>query len=306
MRAINSVPLSLLVRTRTASRSPQRWPQLFSLVLCLLVYGTSALGIPNQNSKDHKIPNLETDLAPRVFGTKLNYRVAIGRKDAPLQIQQLYTQLNDKVMQSKRYSTGIYTASLLQEPFFINTKGQQNVDLQEGGWEVNWAPQSPHGHLVASFISPVEVTRNENDDNKDIKEDGSDNNEPPSILKEGRFYIYHRVWTKATLAYERDRRRAINSEAAKYLDDRDQKVKKIVNDQENLGTKVVSYAQAAKSMNEFRSLGVKEACFVPLYDDQVLELDSDLCILSSRGQVYTAENGKPEYIGESRVDFLKQ
>ena len=209
-------------------------------------------------------------------------------------MQGLHVKLSDTRQQTslRKRSTGIHVADLLQTPFFVNDKGEQRVALQDGAWEVTWGPKSPHGHLTCSFVATEAYRRND---------------QATSTLEQGRFFMYHRVWTLATLESERQRRRKIQSEAAKYHDERDQKIREITDVQGNIGSKVLSYAQAARSMNEYRSLGVREASFVPLYDDQVLVLEPN-CILSTRGQIFQmsqrSNNNRPEYIGESRVDFL--
>lgn len=234
------------------------------------------------------IPDLR-DLAPSIYTNQLDYHVAVGNKETPFQMKDLHVELSGNLKTSLgKQSTGIHEATLLKPPAFVNDQGEQLVALENGGWEVQWSKKSQHGFLVCSFVTPTEVQRN--DDAK---------------LEAGRFFMYHRVWTTATLASERERRKKIQSEAAKALDDRDQKIKEITDDEGNLGSKVVSYAQAAKSMNEFRTSGMKEAVYIPLYDHQVLELTPD-CIMSSRGLIYKSTNRQPQYIGESRVDFLKK
>ena len=72
----------------------------------------------------------------------------------------------------------------------------------------------------------------------------------------------------------------------------------------NVASKVVSYAQAADSMNKFYQSGYKDALYIPLYDDQIIPLCDD-CIMSTRGQVYkVGDKGRLETIGDSRVDLL--
>lgn len=226
------------------------------------------------------------DLAPRLYSTQLNYRVAVGSKDTPFQMKDLHVELTGQKQLAKKGSTGIHDASLLREPSFVNDRGEQTVDLKNGGWEIVWAKASAHGHLSCSFVNSETVQRNDD-----------------ATLEAGRFFMYHRVWTKASLESERERRRKIQAEAAKKIDERDQKLKKVTDENENVGSKVLSYAQAAKSMNDYYTSGYKEALFIPLYDDQVLELTPE-CIVSTRGLIYKIEKGKPEKIGESRVDFL--
>lgn len=235
----------------------------------------------------YSIPKL-SDLAPSIYKNQLNYRVAVGDKASPFQMKDLHVELSGNLKAKKPSSTGIHDATLLQNPAFVNDQGEQSVALQKGGWELQWQQQSPHGFLVCSFVAPAEIQRN--DDAK---------------LEAGRFFMYHRVWTTATLASERERRKEIQSEAARAIDERDQKIKEITDDESNLGSKVVSYAKAAKSMNEFRTSGYEEAKYIPLFDHQTLELTSE-CIVSSRGLIYKAgPNRQHQYIGESRVEFLK-
>ncbi|CAB9522920.1 expressed unknown protein [Seminavis robusta] len=240
------------------------------------------------------VPSLDT-MASRLgeeSANLLNYRVAVGDKESPFQMKDMHVQLSDSLsLDRKKHSTGIYDCRLLEKPTFINDKGEQPIALESGGWEITWGPNSPHGHLVCSFVSPEQVKRNEG-----------------ATLEKGRFFIRHRVWTSKTLESERERRRGIQSEAAKLLDDRDQKVKQITDTNDSLASKTWSYAQAAKTMGTYRDLGVYEARFVPLYDDQVLELIKDDCILSSRGQVFQVQSRRqgPVNIGESRVEFLKK
>lgn len=241
--------------------------------------------------KPKQLPDLK-QLAPTIYGNKLNYRVAVGDKETPFQMKNLHVELSAacKTPQSRR-STGIHDATVLQNPTFINDNGLQTVQLLNGGWQVNWNVRSdPHGFVVCSFVTPQDFQRNEN-----------------AKLEKGRFFMYHRCWTTSTLASERERRIQIQQEAAKALGDRDEKIKEITDEQGSVASKVVSYAKAAKSMNDYRASGMKEASYIPLYDHQVLELTPD-CIVSSRGLVYKVDaNGRRlAYIGESRVDFLKQ
>lgn len=233
------------------------------------------------------IPDL-SDLGPRLFSNQLKFRVAVGDKKTPFQMKDLHVELSGDGAAPLDKSTGYHDAKVLKKPFFIDSKGEQFVELENGKWEVQWAKGSPHGLLVCSFLSPKEAQRT--DDAK---------------LEAGRFFMYHRVWTTETLASERERRLEIQAEAAIYLNDRDQKVKVITDEETNVGSKVINYAKAAKSMSDYRNSGYKESLFIPLYDTQVLPLTPD-CIVSSRGMIYKAVGKKPEYIGESRVDFLQK
>ena len=232
-------------------------------------------------------------VAPTLYSNRLNYRVAVGNKETPFQMKDMHVELSSNRQtppRQQKQTTGVHDATLLRQPTFVNENGEQVVELEKGGWELQWTKESPHGFLVCSFVSPVDVQRN--DDAK---------------LDAGRFFLYHRVWNTATLASERERRTKIQAEAAKSLDERDQKIKEITDEgnKDNLG-KVVSYAKAAKSMNDYRGSGMREAVYIPLHDHQVLKLTPD-CIVSSRGLVYKQlENRKSAYIGESRVDFLEK
>lgn len=256
------------------------------LFLILIVPTTAVQGLFLQNPIDL------AKLAPTLYSNRLNYRVAVGDKETPFQMKDMHVELssNRKTPPRQNQTTGVHDATLLRQPTFVNDSGEQGVPLEKGGWELQWTKESPHGFLVCSFVSPVEVQRNDN-----------------AKLETGRFFMYHRVWNTATLASERERRTKIQAEAAKSLDERDQKIKEITDEdnKDNIG-KVVSYAQAAKSMNDYRGSGMKEAVYIPLHDHQVLELTPD-CIVSSRGLVYKQlENRRSAYIGESRVDFLEK
>ena len=234
-----------------------------------------------------QIPNL-TALAAQLAQTKLNYYIAVGSKEAPFQMKDMHVCLDGARQTRKADSTGIHEATLLQAPTYINRDGQQAVPLQHGGWEVVWSASSPHGHLACSFVSAERVQRN-----------------PDAALQAGRFFVYHRVWTVATLATERQRRKQIQSAAASYLEQRDQKLQTVADNEANVGDKVVSYAQAARSMNEYYSLGYKETLYIPLYDNQVIALTPE-CIVSTRGMVYKADDQRRmQYIGDSRVELLQ-
>ena len=163
------------------------------------------------------------------------------------------------------------------------------MTLDKGGWEIVWAPKSPHGILACSFVSEEDLKRSEEG----------------SSLKAGRFFMYHRVWTRDTLESERQRRREIQAVAAQSLSQRDEKVQTLQSDEENFASKAKAYAEAVKSMNDYHSSGMKEARFIPLYDDQVLEISPE-CIVSTRGLIYQREERDLVQIGDSRVDFLKQ
>ena len=244
-------------------------------------------------------PNLKT-LASAVYKTKLNYRIAVGNKETPFQMKDMHVELSSTLKTppgGSSRTTGIHDAALLSYPYYINEDGEQFVALERGGWELQWSKSSPHGFLVVSFVTPETVQRNNNNNNKDAAQ-----------LTKGRFFMYHRVWTRESLTSERERRKLIQSEAAKLLDDRDSNIRDITdNDHKSNLDKVVSYARAAKSMNEYRTSGMKEAVYIPLYDNQVLELTND-CIVSTRGLIYkdvtTTRRTPPAYLGESRVDFL--
>eukprot|EP00546_Thalassionema_frauenfeldii_P014706 CAMPEP_0178930110 /NCGR_PEP_ID=MMETSP0786-20121207/21030_1 /TAXON_ID=186022 /ORGANISM="Thalassionema frauenfeldii, Strain CCMP 1798" /LENGTH=151 /DNA_ID=CAMNT_0020606555 /DNA_START=358 /DNA_END=814 /DNA_ORIENTATION=- len=126
-----------------------------------------------------------------------------------------------------------------------------------------------------------------------------------TTLDAGRFFLHHRVWSNDSLESERERRRTIQSQASIALKERDEVVKKIVDEDESAFNKVISYGKAAKSMNNFRSSGLEEARFTPLFDSQVLELVPRDCILSTRGLIYKmSEKRQPlAQAGESRVDL---
>lgn len=179
-------------------------------------------------------PDMEK-LAPQVYSRQLNFRVAVGEQESPFQMKDLHVQLSGYRKTPKRFSTGIHTVDLLQQPYFINDQGEQSVTLNSGGWEIFWRKKSPHGHFTCSFVSPEELQR--------TKEG--------AVLEAGRFFINHRVWTRETLESERERRRKLQAEAAKHIDDRDKKINEIMDDENSLGSKVVSYAQAAKSNYDY-------------------------------------------------------
>ena len=240
------------------------------------------------------VPRL-ADLAKQIRNPQLSYQIAVGNKEQPFQMRGLHVQLNhDKaVAANNRGTTGIYPAQLLQAPTYVDTKGEQAVELQNGGWQMVWQPGGSHGHLGCSFVNSQAVQRS--------SEEGA------ASLPQGRFFLYHRTWTAETLASERQRRRDIQAQAATYLQDRDDKIQTITDETNtNVGEKVVSYAKAAQSVNKFNQLGYEESLFIPLYDDQVLELAPD-CIVSTRGMVYKQNDKKQMVcIGESRVDWLNQ
>jgi len=294
-----------------------------------------------------RIPNLAT-LAPQLLDTRLNFRIAVGDPERPFPIQGLHVALSStkknsnnsnkqKQQQRSFYSTtGTHDSVLLDDnhpPFYINEQGMQPVEFEQPSWEITWRRNRPHGHLVCSFVNPQTLQRqNDNDDDNDSV-----------VFPAGRFFLYHRVWTTTTLASERERRRGLQAQAATYLKERDAHVEQIMNPDEpknganNNGwaSKLQSYGRAAQSMNRFRTLGLKEAQFVPLFDDQVLELLApssssslpvdDGLVLSTRGRIFAVVGGadtdtnssknnnrrrrrrgggEPEYIGESRVDFF--
>jgi len=246
-----------------------------------------AVGLHSRSDALAAVPDLY-EVAPKIFARRLNFRVAVGSEDAPFQFKDLYVELGSKRMAAKPYSTGIYSVDLLQKPFYVNRRGKQDVTLENGGWELNWQKKSPHGFLACSFVSPEQVKRTED-----------------AVLDAGRFFMYHRVWTKETLASERERRLKIQEEVAEKLKDRDAYFQKLADEKENVGSKAMSYAKAAKSMNEYYTSGYEESLYVPYRDEQVLKID-DSIIVSTRGLVYkTNAKGKTVKIGDSAVEFLE-
>jgi hypothetical protein len=239
------------------------------------------------------VPDLPT-LTPKVFGSQLDFKVAFGSKENPFQMQGLRVELDGVCRRKSKSeaSSGIFEASVVDKrPYYISEKGLQEVHLENGGWELRWPKKSRHGVLLCSFIVPTALKRND-----------------AATLEAGRFFMHHRIWSAETLESERERRRTIQAKAAVALKERDEQVKKLVDDEETTLTKVVSYGKAAKSMSQFRDSGLKEAGFTPLYDDQVLQLVPRDCILSTRGLIYKASETRGElleYAGESRVDFPK-
>lgn len=283
------------------------------LLLCCIISSTTVTTTPSfaaafssSSSSNiytpvkHNTPPPLDPLASNIYGTKLTFRIAVGNsQETPFQLSGINVEFGTQKHLSKSGSTGIHNAILLQpQPYYVNEQGQQNIELIQGGWEISWGKGSPHGHLVTSFISPKPLQRTSNGD----------------ILDAGRFFMQHRVWTKTTLESERQRRRSIQDEASKYLIDRDTKITEII-DEENTNplSKVVSYGQAVQSMNNYRMTGLQEARFIPFYDEQVIQLNTN-CIVSTRGQLFqTLTNnllggvGKQREIikiGECRVDAL--
>lgn len=258
---------------------------MIRILLCfhaLLLAACHGFSAKAPKPKVGKLPKLD-DLPPQLFSRKLKFRVAVGDKKNPFQMKDMVIEMESNKRVTKQSSTGIYEAGLLQNPSFINDKGEQAVALKEGGWEIRWAKDSPHGHLTCSFVTTDELRR--------TKEG--------STMEAGRFFLNHRVWNRENLENERERRREIQNEAAKFIDDRDKKIKKIVDEDASW---VVNYAKAAKSMKGYYDSGIKEALYVPLLDEQVLELAPDL-FLSSRGEVFQrGRDGRPDKIGDSRVD----
>jgi len=248
-----------------------------------LVYNSQALLIPDLS-----------DIVPKLKGSQLDFKVAFGGKENPFQINGVCVKLDgNRRQQSKnKVSSGIFDAILIDtKPYFITEKGLKEAPLENGGWELRWPQKSPYGILVCSFMVPTDLKRNED-----------------TTLERGRFFMHHRIWSEETLESERERRRAIQSEASIALKERDEQVEKLVDEEESAFNKVVSYGKAAKSMSNFRSSGLEEARFTPLFDDQVLELVPRACILSTRGLIYKARSEKKremEIAGQSRVDWLK-
>lgn len=277
---------------------------IYETILALLTFAASAA-----TTHALTVPKL-SDLATALQGTKLSYRAAIGRSgpsssesvsQQPFQMKDMKVELSrNRPYAKKQGSTGVYDALLEEMPYYVDGTGRQRVDLGSGRWEINWDERggSPHGFLACGFVSPRAFRRTE---------DGT-------ALEEGRFVMLHRVWTEQTLASERKRRREIQNEAARHLRDRDVKVAKM--QQEGGGgawSRMKSYGQAVSAMNRYHDSGYKEALFIPLYDEQVLELAQD-CIVSTRGLVYKiekssnliAETNEMIQIGESRVDWPKE
>lgn len=257
------------------------------------------------------LPTLPT-LAQQLFGTQLTFQVAIGSTENPFQMQQLGVELSDKTLAgatNKADSTILYETETQEQPYYINVEGKQVVNLQNSGWQATWKQNSPHGFLICSFDSPTALQRTSEG----------------AVLEEGRFFLYHRMWSTQTLEWERMRRKAIQARAGKHLGDRDSLVKKLQEENDdNMWTKLNTYGQAYQANNKFRDSGMRGAKFTPLYDDQVLEVTSD-CILSTRGRVFRQAEWQRDfmvreedllfigedvskemaYIGESRVDFSK-
>ena len=270
------------------SMSPFRfrsWTRLYFFLTLSRVQGWTA------RTPSRLPPSPLTDLATQLAATQWNFQIAVGSQQAPLPIQNIHVELTDMLgVANKADSTGIHQAKLLGPPTYIDRQGQHAVTWNKGGWEVVWNQNSPHGHLTCSFVNAAMVQRNQE-----------------ASLEAGRLFVCHRVWTAETLESERQRRRNVQSQAALHLDERDRNIQKITEDQgssSSVGDKVISYAQAARSVHKFRNLGYEETLFIPLYDEQVLQL-SPTCILSTRGLVYKVNpKGRLEKIGESRVDFL--
>jgi hypothetical protein len=213
--------------------------------------------------------------------------------------------------------------AIVQNPWYVNNDGQQTVVLQNGGWQVQWSRTSAHGFLVCSFVPTSNYQRNDDDDDDDSsrdkkkndkdKDNDTDDTAKYSKLEKGvRFFIYHRIWTSATLASERARRRAIQITAAKALQERDVQLQQEYhytsssssssnerrrNDNTASGgttadrnnkiaavtSKIAAYAQAVKSMRDYRESGYKEALYIPLHESSSLATDAGLyCIVAGR------------------------
>lgn len=272
--------LDVNIITRAGDSNDMHWEALLLLAALCLHSPSVALALT--------IPSLD-GLAPKIYAQRLNYRIAVGSQETPFQFKDLHVELGSNNINPKTFSTGIHDIALLQNPFYINWRGKQDVALEKGGWELIWSEKSPHGFLVCGFVSPEKVKRTKD-----------------AFLDAGRFFMYHRVWTEETLALERERRLKIQEEVAEKLKDRDAYFQKLADEKENMGSKVMSYAKAAKSMNDFYTSGYEESLFVPFYDTQVLKIDEN-CIVSTRGLVYkTNDNGEAIKIGDSKVEFLER
>ena len=302
---------SLTGRTNSTNNNQSRPWALSLLSLLLLVSSTpytaafSFLNTKPSSKPSATVVDPKVDLsklAVRLHNTQFNYKITFGTKDQPFPIQNVQVQLGDTPRTPKQLSTGIHDAQLLTTPSYINEKGLQSLELTKGGWELSWnvRQKSPHGFLTCSFISPETVVRNPG---KTTGQDDNDNVSPE--IPAGRFLIMHRVWTRSTLQAERIRRKEIQSAAAQQLQVRDEKVQALTSDQVNAVSKVKAYAQAAQSMNEYYQSGYQEALYIPLYDEQVLEVVPEECIVSTRGQIYASTPKGLQYLGESRVDLME-
>ena len=107
-------------------------------------------------------PSFLSGLVPQLQSTQFKFRIAVGSKETPFQLNDMQVELSGTQRTRKSRSTGIHDATLVQSPSYVNRRGEQRIALEKGGWEVVWLPASPHGHLTCSFVTPTRP-RNAND-----------------------------------------------------------------------------------------------------------------------------------------------
>lgn len=176
----------------------------------LLILATAVHALSSSSSTRILLPTLD-NLASQLSGTQLTFQVAVGDEESPFQMQGPSIRLQSDEMKrdsdapktGSAYSTGLYETATLEDPYYINIKGKQGVDLQNSAWQVCWGKRAPFGFLVCSFEAPTALRRTAQ---------GAE-------LEEGRFFLYHRMWTAQTLEIERMRRQVIQQRAGKHLGD---------------------------------------------------------------------------------------
>lgn len=282
------------------------------LVFSALLVHTTAL-----SSRSAVLPKMDA-IASQLAKTQLTFQVAIGDTKNSFPLNDLTVELDtgrasrskQQQQQSKADCTGLFEANLVQDPYFINTQGQQRVGLQDCDWRVVWNNNHPYGFLVCSMHVPMAVQRTSG-----------------AVLDRGRTFLYHRLWSKPSLEYERQRRVSIQARAGTFRGERDDLVQKLATNEPNntnVWTKLKTYGQAYTAARNLWDSGWRGAKFTPMYDDQVLELSANV-IVSTRGRVFRVAEWSKDfrvreddllflgedqcrdlaYIGECRVDFAK-
>eukprot|EP00978_Attheya_sp_CCMP212_P010024 scaffold24007_cov49-Attheya_sp.AAC.3 len=166
-------------------------------------------------------------------------------------------------------SSGARALNLLQFGSFISMNGLEQVELENGCWEMVWRDGAPAGSLVCGFDLLHEAKRND------------------ASLTPGKVYMTFPIWTEEGLTEAQDIKKQKEAIFKKHLDEKDLQLE-MMQETSNVLMKALHYRNAAAAAEKMWMTDLKNIKMVPS-NDEVIHLEKNGLLLTTKGLVWRKE-----------------
>lgn len=166
-------------------------------------------------------------------------------------------------------SSGARALNLLQFGSFISMNGLEQVELENGCWEMVWRKGAPAGSLICGFDLLHEAKRND------------------ASLTSGKVYVTFPIWTEEGLAEAQDLKKQKEELHQKHLDEKDLQLE-MMQETSNVLMKALHYRNAAAAAEKLWMTDFKSFKMIPS-NDEVIHLEKNGLLLTTKGLVWRKE-----------------